>query len=149
MNKISNLIIREATLKDINNIMYIQKNDGHDHSYYLNRARLKGLFNSGELFFIALLDRKPVGFASVYIEIRAKLHFLSVVKEKIGGGIGTSLLEKIISKSKKHKVKILYVYVEKDSMLDNFLIKKGFRNVGYFKNRFGKDRDANILSYGL
>ena len=149
MNKISNLIIREATLKDLDNIMYIQKNDGYDHSYYLNRARLKGLFNSGELFFIALLDGKPVGFASVYIEIRAKLHFLSIIKEKTKRGIGTALLKKIISKSKKHKVKILYVYVEKDSMLDNFLIKKGFRNVGYFKNRFGKGKDANILSYDL
>lgn len=148
-NKKSNLEIRKASPKDFNSLIKIQKRDGFIHAYYLSKKRLQKLFDAGELFFIAYLENKPVGFVSVYIEIRARMHFLSVKQEVARGGIGSFLLERIISESKKYKVKLLYVYTEANSDIEGFLEKKGFEKVGYFKNRFGDGRDANIFSYKL
>ena len=141
--------IRKATIKDIDLIIDIQKRDGFTHSYYLNRKRLKELFKRGEIFFIAFLDKKAVGFASVYIEIRARLHFISVIKEHSKKGIGSLLMQKVINEAKRRGKKMMYVYTEKNSPVERFFIKNGFKKVGYFKNRFGEGKHGNIFSLYL
>lgn len=148
-SKTARLVIRKASLKDVGIVLKIQKNDGYNHSYYLTRERLRGLFERGELFFIAFLDNEAAGFVSVDIEIRARIHFLSVMQEKQKNGTGTALLEKIISEAKKRKVKMVYVYTEAGSMLENFLKKKDFKKVGFFQDKFGKNKHANIFSRNL
>lgn len=148
-NKTLNLTIKKASPKDFDNLIKIQKSDGFNHAYYLNTKRLQKLFDTGELFFIAYLENRPVGFTSVRIEIRARMHFFSVKQKVEGRGVGSFLLEKIISESKKYKVKLLYIYTEVNSDLEGFLKKKGFKKVGYFKDRLGDGRDTNIFSYKL
>jgi len=137
--------IRKAKTEDIDLIIDIQKRDEFDHSYYITRQRLNGLFARGEIFFIAFCKDKAVGFASVYIEIRARLHFLSVAKEYMGRGIGSLLMQKIINEVKKKRKKMIYVYTETRSPIEQFFIKNGFKKAGYFKDRFGKGKDANIF----
>jgi GNAT superfamily N-acetyltransferase len=147
--KLNKLKIRRATIRDINQIINIQKQDGFAHAYYLTPKRLRGLFKRGEMFFIAFLDDKPAGFAGLDIEIRAKLHFFSVAKKYTGIGIGSFLLERVINETKKHKKDMIYIYTEANSPLEQFLIKKGFLKVGYFLNRFGRGKNANIFGFYL
>jgi len=139
--------IRRATISDINLIISIQKRDGFAHAYYLTRRRLKKLFKRGEIFFIAFLNNKAVGFASLYIEIRAKLHFFSVIKEHTAMRIGSFLLQRIINETKRHGKDMIYIYTEANSPLEQFLIRKKFKKIGYFNNRFGKGKHASIFTF--
>jgi N-acetylglutamate synthase-like GNAT family acetyltransferase len=139
--------IRRATVSDIDLIVNVQKQDGFAHAYYLTPKRLKTLFERKEIFFIALLGNKVIGFTSLDIEKRAIIHFLSVVKDYAALGIGSLLLEKVIKAAKKHKKDIVYIYTEINSPVEKFIIKKGFKIVGYFNDRFGKGRHANILAF--
>jgi len=143
---VKKLKIRRATAKDIDSIINIQKQDGFTHAYYLTPGRLKKLFERKEIFFVLLLSNKLVGFTSLDIEKRAIIHFLSVAKDYADMGIGSFLLEKAIKEAKKHKKDIVYIYTEVNSPVEKFVIKKGFKMVGYFNDRFGKGRHANILA---
>jgi len=148
-NKTDKPKIRKASIKDINLIIDVQKRDGFAHAYYLNRRRLKELFKRGEIFFIAFLNNKAVGFVSLRVEIRAKLHFISVVKELTKKGIGSLLMQKVISETKRRGKNMVYVYTEANSPVEQFFIRKGFKKVGYFRNRFGGGKHANIFSLYL
>ena len=148
-NNIKGFKIRKATAKDIKLITSIQKMDGFKHAYYLTSARLRELFKRGEIFFIAFINKEPVGFTSLYIETRARLHFLSVINKYAKMGIGSSLLEKIINETKKKKKNMIYVYTECGSPIEKFFIKKKFKKSGYFNNRFGKGKHANIFTFYL
>lgn len=146
---VKKLKIRRATIKDFNLIISIQKRDGFVHAYYLTPRRLKRLFERKEIFFITFLENKAVGFASLDIERRAIMHFLSIVKDYAAMGIGSFLLGKVIKEAKKYKEDQVYIYTEVNSPLEKFLIKKGFKIVGYFQDRFKKGRHANILAFSI
>lgn len=143
--------IRIATEEDFETILEVQKNDGYEHSYYLTKKRLAKLFERGELFIIAELGDRPIGMASLDIEIRAKLHFFSVLKTFQKKGVGTKMLNEIIKKLKKapKKVEVVYFYVEKGAPIVNFLKKNNFKEVGFYKNRYRNGKDAVILEKEL
>jgi L-amino acid N-acyltransferase YncA len=64
-------------------------------------------------------------------------------------GIGSSLLQRVIDETKKHGKDMIYIYIEANSPLEPFFIKKKFQKVGYFDDRFEKGRHANILALYL
>ncbi len=142
--------ILKADIKNWRTIQYIQKNDGFSHAYYLTKNRIKRLFKRGELFFIAYIDKEAVGFTSVDFEIRARLHFLSVLKDFQKIGAGSRLVREIVRETKKRKYNHLYTITEKKAVLaPKFLKKFGFKEVGFHKNRFGNEKDAIIWSLSL
>lgn len=131
--------------QDFDTIMEIQKNDGFEHSYYLTKERLEKLQQRGEEFFIVHLDNKPVAFASVDMEIRARLHFFCVDKDSTKKGVGAELLEKTIQEAVNRNFEKIHTFVETDSPAEHFYTKNKFEKVGSYKNRYGKDKDATIL----
>ncbi len=141
--------IRKACANDFETILKIQKNDGFKHSYYLTRERLKLLSRREETFYLAFLDRKPAGFISVDIEIRAKLHLFSVLKDCQSMGVGSALLETVFAIAKNKKCKTLYIYVEVNSPLEEYLLRKKFKKTGVYYDRYGKGRDSDILMMHL
>lgn len=142
MNK--DLHIRRATKTDITSIITLQENDGYPHQYYLTNERVERLFDHGELFFLAILDGIPVGFASVDCEVRALAHFLCVDKNYTRRGIGSLLMRTLINEAKKRVYARLSSYVETNSKKEDFLQKHGFVKVGYYNNRYGNGQDATI-----
>lgn len=143
------ITFKKATLKDIGLILKIQRGDGFKHAYYLTSRRLKELFKRGEIFYIAYLGEDAAAFTALDIEKRVKIHFLSVMKKFSGQGIGSLLVEKIINEAKRRKKVMIYVYVEADSPLEKFLKANKFKKAGYFLNRFGRGKSANILYFSL
>lgn len=141
--------IRQATKNDIPTLITLQRNDGFTHSYYLTRERLKRLFDRGELFFVARLGRVPVGFASIDCEIRAQVHFLSVDQTFTRRGIGSMLMRTLKNEVQKRGYGHLSVYVDAGAAIEVFLKKNGFVQVGYYKNRYGKGKDATIWEVDL
>lgn len=142
MEKIKIVKARPEDWKAIRNI---QKNDGYPHTYYIDKKRVCRLMKRGEIFFLAILNGKPVGFASVDFEIRATLHFLSVMKDEQGKGIATMLLKAVIKETAKRKYDQIIAFTEKEGVnVNNFLKDYGFEEVGYHKDRYGKEKDAII-----
>ena len=131
--------------QDFDTIMEIQKNDGFEHSYYLTKKRLERLQQRGEEFFIVHLDGKPIAFASVDMEIRARLHFFCVDKDSTRKGIGSELLEKTIHEAVNQNFDKIHTFVETDSPSEHFYVKNKFEKVGFYKNRYGQGKDSNIL----
>jgi GNAT superfamily N-acetyltransferase len=106
--------------------------------------------DKGEIFFLALSDGRPVGFTSVDFEIRANLHFMSVLKDEQGKGIATLLLKTVIDEVLKRNYNYIITFTEKDGTnLNNFLKKRGFEEVGFHKDRYGKGKDAIIFNLNL
>lgn len=150
MPKIKNKVTaRQAKLDDFDSIVQIQKIDGFKHAYYLTKGRIDRLIKRGEIFFLAFIKNDPVGFISVDLEIRAKLHFFSIKKQYWNKGVGTTLYQRVREESKKHGCKTLFIYVEVDSPVEKFLLNRGMKKVGYYKNRYAQGRDANILAVEL
>jgi len=142
--------IRKATSKDLNIILRIQKNDGFKHAYYLTRDRFERLLNRGEVFYLAEKETGgPLGFMSIDCEVRAKLHLSSVHKKYQNKRVGTTLLNYVVSRVKSRGYKRIYVYTEIASPAENFLLTRGFEKAGYYKDRYGEGRDANILELDL
>ncbi|MBU0974353.1 GNAT family N-acetyltransferase [Patescibacteria group bacterium] len=136
--------IKTLSNENFEDIINIQKNDGFKHIYYLNENRLSELIKRGEVFYGIYSDSSLVGFTSIDIEIRAKLHFLSIDKKYQGKGYATLLMKKIIEELKLRDIKQLFFYVEKNSPHEAFLKTQGFSKVGFYVNRFGDGWDADI-----
>ncbi len=64
---------------------------------------------------------------------------------EIDDRIGTALLEKVIEETKRRGIRTIYVYTEINSSVEKILSKHGFKKVGFYKNRYKENRDANIL----
>ena len=144
-NEFKIIISKLKDFRDFKNIINIQQNDGFNHSYYLTKERLKQLTKRGESFFIAFLDNQPVAFASIDFEIRAKLHFFSVKKERVKQGIGTELLSKVLHEAIKKGYEKVHIFVESNSPLEHFLIKNNFKKVGIYYDRYGPKKNSHIL----
>ena len=142
-------IIRYATPEDIKYLRLIQSNDGFEHVYYLNKDRLENLFKRGEVFLIAFIGEKPVGFGSIDFEIRARLHFLSVDISVKGKKVGASLMLRMLDECKQRGYKFAHTYVEVNTNKEDFLVKFGFKNIGIFKDRYGKGLDSSIWQKDL
>lgn len=139
------MFIRPLKKTEIDTVIQLQKSDGYPHQYYLTKDRVEKLINKGELFFLILSSEgTPVGFASIDLEIRAKLHFICVDKEFGKQGYGSVLMHQLLNEAKKSGYKRVCSYVEAGSNKETFLKKFHFEQVGYYKNRYGNGVDASI-----
>jgi ribosomal protein S18 acetylase RimI-like enzyme len=137
--------IKKAGINDWRTIVSIQKKDGFAHSYFTDKKRISVLMKRGEIFFLAFLNGVPAGFTSVDFEKRAMLHFLSVMKVFHNRGIGKSLLKVAKDEATKRKFKNIFIFSEaKGRIMSNFLKSQKMTRVGYWKDRYGKGRDAII-----
>jgi len=143
--------LKKAGETDFAHLVFIQKNDGYEHAYYLTENRIERLVESGEQFYIMYVDNRFVGMASVDAEIRIQLHFFSVLKNEQGQGHEEKMLELLLEEVRNHKVqhKTIHCFTEPDSPLLNFLLAQGFEEVGFYKNRYQNGKDAVIVEKTL
>lgn len=139
--------LKLATENDYGHIVFIQKNDGYEHAYYLSEHRIERLIESGEKFFVLYEDDLFVGMASIDSEIRVQLHFFSVLEEYQQKGVSKKMLALLLQEIKKTKAKhpTVHCFTEPDSPLASFLKDEGFEEVGFYKNRYRNGQDAIIL----
>lgn len=141
--------IRPATEQDIASCIELQRKDGFPHQYYLTPERLQGLFARGEKFFVAEHAGVPVGFGSVNCEIRAQVHFICVDQAYAGNGIGRGIMRHCLDYAVREGCRRAFTFVEAKSTKEPFLMKLGFRRVGYYSDRYGNGVDASIWEISL
>jgi GNAT superfamily N-acetyltransferase len=144
------VIVRKARSGDWKCVLKVQRKDGYNHSYYLDRSRIERLMKRGEIFFLAFSNDECIGFASVDLEIRATLHFMSVMESHHRTGVADKLLKSVIKETKKRNYRCMTIFIEKHSpTMELFLKEEGFEKVGHHDNRFGPDRDSTIWELKL
>ena len=136
------LLIRKAVEEDIPSIQEIAKitwADTYDFlpegqmEYMLNwmysDASLKEQMDKGHHFFIAELNEKSIGFASVSKEENHlfKLNKLYVLPEIQKYGVGKALLQEVVQHVKKSEGTELQIQVNRNNTAKEFYIKHGFK----------------------
>ena len=154
------LKVRNGDLKDIPLIQEIAKitwaatynflPDGQMkymlHWMYSNES-LQDQMKSGHQFFMAYLNGKPIGFASVSDEHNHlfKLNKLYVLPEIQKSGAGKALLQEVIQYAKQNNAKELQLQVNRNNSAKDFYLKHGFKILfesdfeignGYFMNDY-------------
>lgn len=140
---------RRAEITDIPAMVRVQKHDGFSHQYYLTEERLQRLFDRGERFFVIEHGGKVVGFGSVDCEIRAQVHFICVDRAYSGKGVGRRLMQLCLQEARRSGCKRACSFVETNSSKEPFLMKMGFHQVGFYKDRYGNGVDASIWEISL
>lgn len=146
-----NYQLKQAGETDFAHLVFIQKNDGFEHAYYLTEDRIERLVESGEQFYILYVDNRFVGFAAVDAEIRIQLHFFSVLTNEQGQGFEAKMLELLLDEVRNKTVQhhTIHCFTEVDSPLLTFLKQQGFEEVGFYKNRYQNGKDAVIVEKKL
>lgn len=93
---------------------------------------LEEQMGKGHQFYLAELDGKPHGFASVSDEgdHRYKLNKLYVLPHTQKTGAGKALLQQAIDFAKKNNARQLFLQVKKDNPSKGFYDKQGFTVIG-------------------
>lgn len=142
--------IKQITHESWETISQIQENDGFDHADYLSKERFERLLERGEIFYGAFSEGKPAGFAALDLEKRAQIHFFSILKEYQNSGISYELMNYLLEQCKNKKYEKVIVAIEERGIdVKKFFEKIGFREVGFFKDRYGEGRNALFFSKDL
>lgn len=140
-------MIQKAVEKDYDKFPEIVENDGFSHP---NKFSLDWVYNRiklGDEFYV-YFDGKIKGFMCFQPEFsnNSRLHFISVLKQEQGKGIGTTLVEKAVELTRKLGKTKLYLYVhQKNKKAIDFYIKKGFCFSGIFLDKYGESEHALLM----
>jgi ribosomal protein S18 acetylase RimI-like enzyme len=136
------LIIRKASLSDINDIRHIAyatwpsaygellSKEQLDYMLGLmySETSLQEQMNKGHQFFMAELDKQNFGFASVSAEgdrsFKLNKLYVNPITQKTGAG--KALLDEVISYAKQNNGTKLFLQVKRDNPAKGFYKKQGF-----------------------
>ncbi len=144
--------IKEATEKDFPIMVEIAKSDGYMHPNKLNLEWLNKRKKEDDLFFIAEIEDKKIGFVILQknFAIGSKLHFLSVKKDFQHKGIGTSLIKKAEEETKKLGKKRIFLYThQKNFDAIKLYSKLNYYVNGIFINKYGIGENAVLMAKDL
>ncbi len=143
-----NIVIEKMTLKDLDYIKDNLISDFDDFwTYHILKEELE---NQNSSYLVARIDNEVVGFAGIKI-ILDEADIMNIVTKKTyrNQGIGTLLLENLISLSKKLNLKSLSLEVSEENLPAIHLYKKfGFEYLGVRKNYY-QDKNAYIMTKRL
>jgi ribosomal protein S18 acetylase RimI-like enzyme len=133
---------KEADIPDIQNIAsitwqptYVPLIGQEQVDYMLDKMYSRGAllerFSKGDVFLIAELGMKAVGFASYGIideeNYGYKLHKIYVLPEVHGKGVGKFLINEVVDQIRSAGGKTLSLNVNRDNKAQNFYEKAGFK----------------------
>lgn len=154
------MIIRKATLKDIESIQSIAKTTWAVTYNFLSKEQIEYMLDwmystkslqqqmqNGHQFFVAELAEIIIGFASVNKEDEniCKLNKLYVLPTTQKTGAGKALLQSVTAYAKDFKSKELQLQVNRNNNAKDFYLKQGFEILyeadfeignGYFMNDY-------------
>lgn len=143
-----NIVIEEMTLKDLDYIKDNLISDFDDFwTYHILKEELE---NQNSSYLVAKIDNEIVGFAGIKI-ILDEADIMNIVTKKTyrNQGIGTLLLENLISLSKKLNLKTLSLEVSEENLPAIHLYRKfGFEYLGVRKNYY-QDKNGYIMTKKL
>ncbi len=142
-----NIIIEEMSLNDLENIKNILTSEFDDFwNYDILKEELE---SENSRYIIAKLGNEIIGFAGIKI-ILDSADIMNIVTKKNyrNQGIGTLLLQNLISICKKSNLTSISLEVNEKNLHAIHLYKKfGFKNMGIRKNYY-KNQNGIIMFLG-
>ncbi len=141
-------MIRKAQEKDFSELLKIAMNDGFKHPNEMSLEWVNTRIKRGDEFYVYENERGVVGFICFQQQFSkgCRLHFISVMKEEQGKGIGTALVEKTKLLTRDLGKDKLYLYVYQDNKKAfNFYMKHGFNFSGIFLDKYGEGEHAFLM----
>ena len=145
-------MIREAKEKEYEELVKIAENDGFEHPNKLNLEWIKKRVNQGDEFYVFSEDSKIIGFVCFQPDFArgSKLHFISVLREEQGKGVGKKLVEKIEELTRNLGKNKIYLYVhQKNKKAIDFYLKNDFHFSGIFLDKYGEGEHALLMCKNL
>ena len=148
-------MIRKAKSEDIRKCVEIEYAAWEEDRKVIKKDLNRQVNDTDYYFFVMEKNSEVVGFVTARKHEWNKSTYLErlyVSEEERSKGHGTSLLDRIISESRKMKVRIIFVDTgEKCHRGIRFYKKNGFKKAGYIKNFYNdpKDRNGIVFSYNL
>lgn len=121
---------------------------GFKHPNKLNLDWIKNRLALGDRFCIFESEGKILGFMCFQPDFSqgSRLHFISVLKEEQGKGVGSALIEEAEKFTRNHGKNRLYLYVhQKNKKALRFYLKHGFDFSGIFLDKYGKGENALLM----
>ena len=92
---------------------------------------LASQISNGHQFYILTENERDLGFIGIELNYlfdgKTKIHKIYVLPEFQGKGIGEKLIEKAIDISKRNKINVVLLNVNRFNKAIDFYIKKGFK----------------------
>ena len=131
MKHTETLVIREASIDDVNGIIEVLKTIYLQDEAWARKALEKLLATENYVILVAELDREVVGFIDYYVLPsvwekwnEATINYLFIHKGYQGRGIGSKLLKEVIQQTDKMGIMELHVGTEKKNKRAIRLYKK-------------------------
>lgn len=144
-----NLKISNMTISDFENISPILTSDFDD--FWSCKTLQSELNNPNSYYIVAKLNAEIVGFAGIWKSVD-DVHITDIVVKKDfrKKGIGSLLLEKLISLTKELKFKELTLEVNSNNEpAKKLYLKFGFKELGIRKRYYNNTDDAVIMTLYL
>ena len=142
---IKNIKIEKMTINDYESIKDIFNSDFD--SFWNHEILKEELLNNNSIYFVAKIDDEIVGFAGIKI-ILDNCDIMNIVSKKSyrNNGIGSLLLETLISYAKKSNISNIFLEVSEDNLSAIHLYEKyNFQKQGIRKNYYENKNGINMI----
>ena len=143
--------IREAEVKDLDELMRIEEGSFQDERFSRN---LLELFIDEEEFdtLVCAINGKVVGYAAAFTEpgVRSRVLSLAVDQDHRGKGIGRRLMQDIENRAKDSGSKLMTLEVRVTNLAAvNLYLAEGYQVKGAIADYYGRGEDAFYMEKKL
>ncbi len=144
---ISNLIIEEMKVDDIDGVFEVEKNCFED--YWSKDSFKKELSNNLAKYLVAKVDKKVVGYVGIWFVVdEGHITNVAVHEDYRGKKVGDQLIKELVQVCKDSNIVSMTLEVRaSNTVAQNLYRKYGFRMAGIRKEYYSNNKEDAIIMW--